>query len=102
MMLMRIRQVFLTGTLQRGRLINNLASLARTKQSFLMINQVPLYTFSGTYDDDKYAGKRSNLFGGDAYLKDVRRRMRREYSEDDRWEWDESRRRASSNVGEKR
>ena len=65
-----------------------------------MINQLPLYAFSSYDDDDKYAGMRSNLFGGDSYLKDVRRRMKREYSEDDRWEWDESARRAKSRAGE--
>ena len=104
---MRIRQVVLTGAQQRGCLVNRVASLTRAKQSFLLINQLPLYAFSkgNSYDDDgdkydKYEGKRSNLFGGDAYLKDVRRRMMREYSEDDRWEADESARRAKSRVGE--
>ena len=99
-MLMRIKQVIVTGTRQQGCLGGPVASLARAKQSFLIINQVPLYAFSNknSFDDDdydydrydKYAGKRSNLFGGDNYLKDVRRRMRREYSEDDRWEWDQA------------
>ena len=52
-------------------------------------------------DYSGYAG-RSSLFGKDPYLETVKKRMQREYHEDDRYEADESARKQKERLGEQR
>lgn len=55
-------------------------------------------------EENKYSGYagRSNLFGSDPYLEDVKKRMKKEYHEDDRFEADQSVRKVKDRAGEKR
>ena len=55
-------------------------------------------------EDDPYEGYagRSSLFGKDPYLEDVKKRMKKEYHEDDRYEADQSSRKVKDRTGEQR
>ena len=71
-----------------------------------MSNTTQMRCFSSRDDSNDgtsaaYAG-RSSLFGKDSYLEAAKRRMKREYHEDDRFEPNEAARQVKDRVGEQR
>ena len=64
------------------------------------ISNTQMRCFSSS-SDDGYAG-RSSLFGKDSYLEAAKRRMKREYHEDDRFEPNQAARQVKDRVGEQR
>ena len=72
--------------------LKNLVTTTHHLRPISLITKFQAASFSSPkdkddYDVSRYAG-RSNLFGADPYMKEVKKRIGKEYHEDDRYEAD--------------
>ena len=78
-------------------------SLKKNAKTLLACPSAIAHFSSGDMRDSESDRRpRSNLFGSDPYLQDVKRRMKQEYHEDDRFEADQSQRKVKDRTGEQR